>query len=184
MSLLTAVPETPLSHQLHSPQVIQDRMGLGVRLPAGSHAQNSAEDDEEPPPLNPLAPKPRASPSNASAGSRSRPASFTPLQLGGINSPSSSSIADSDPSRDGSTSSGIDPVQEVRAEMLANWLHTEQEKRVWTFGEAGEGVFTKRAKGSYACAPHGVQNDGTGLYQAVTELNVRVSNHVPPLAGW
>ena len=159
-------------------------MGLGVRLPGGSHAQNTTEDNEEPPPLNPLAPNPKASPSNASAGSRSRPASFTPLQLGGINSSSSSSIADSDPTHDSSASSGTDPVRDVKAEILANWLHTKQEERVWTFGGAGEGVFMKKTKGSYACAPHGVQNDGTGLYQAVTELNVRVSDHTPPFVGW
>ena len=159
-------------------------MGLGVRLPGGSPASNAAEDNEEPPPLNPLAPKPRTSPSNGSAGSRSRTASFTPLQLGGINSPSSSSIADSDPSRESSTSSRTDPVRDVKAEILANWLHTKQEERVWTFGGTGEGVFMKRAKGSYACAPHGVQNDGTGLYQAVTELNVRVSGQTTRFVRW
>jgi hypothetical protein len=152
-------------------------MGLGMRLPGGSRAEHATEDSEEPPPLNPLAPKPKVNPSSASVTSRSRPASFTPLQLGGINSPSSSSIADSEPTHD-STVSGTDAVRDVKAEILSNWLHTKQEERVWTFGGPGEGVFMKRAKGSYACAPQGVQNDGTGLYQAVTELNVRVSKYI------
>ncbi|XP_014557272.1 hypothetical protein COCVIDRAFT_26122 [Bipolaris victoriae FI3] len=147
-------------------------MGLGVRLPGSSRAEHAADDSEEPPPLKPLARKHKVNPSSASVGSRSQPASFIPLQLGGTNSPSSSSVADSEPTRD-STISGTDAVRDLKAEILSNWLHTKQEERVWTFGGPGEGVFMKRAKGSYACAPHGVQNDGTGLYQAVTELNVR-----------
>ncbi|KAH6870447.1 glycosyl transferase family group 2-domain-containing protein, partial [Alternaria rosae] len=64
-------------------------------------------------------------------------------------------------------------ARDVKAEILANWLHTKQEERVWTFGAAGEGCFMKKSKGSYSCIPNALQTDGTGLYEAVTELNVR-----------
>lgn len=149
-------------------------MGLTDKLP---HAHHSTDDNEEPPPLNPLAPRAKINPSNDSIASGTRPACFTPLQLGGIHSPSSISIADSDRSHD-TVFSGQDIIRDLKAEILANWLHTKQEERVWTFGASGEGVFMKRAKGSYACAPQGVQNDGTGLYQAVVELNVRVRERI------
>ena len=118
---------------------------------------------DEPPPQNPLAPKPKS-------GDES-PASFTPMQLG----PSSAHSSGSSGSiNDSNSTTSSDAVRDVKAEILANWLHTKQEERVWTFGAAGEGVFMKKSKGSYSCAPYALQTDGTGLYEAVTELNVRV----------
>jgi hypothetical protein len=130
----------------------------------------SSRKHEGPPPENPLAPKTRTS--DESAGSGTKPASFMPMQLG----PSSAYSSGSSGSINCSASTvSSDAVRDVKAEILANWLHTKQEERVWTFGEAGEGVFMKKSKGSYSCAPYALQHDGTGLYQAVTELNVRVN---------
>jgi hypothetical protein len=74
-------------------------------------------------------------------------------------------------------------VREIKAEMLVNWLHTKQEERIWTFGSSGEGVFMKKSKGHYACAPPGIENDGTGLYNSVTELNARVSCALQNILG-
>ena len=144
-----------------------------LRDGSGSHDEHPAGDSREPRPLNPLAPNPR---SNGSDRSNSRPASFTPLQLGGSSSRSSDSIASSDINQ--SPGSGPNAVRDIKAEILANWLHNKQEEKVWTYGSPGEGVFMKRAKGSYAFAPQEVYSDGTGLYQAVTELNVRVSRSI------
>jgi hypothetical protein len=114
-------------------------------------------------PQNPLAPKPRESDDS--------PASFTPMQLG----PSSAHSSGTDSSIADSHSTEADQIRDMKAEVLANWLHNKQEERVWTFGAAGEGVFMKKARGSYSCAPLAIRTDGTGLYEAVTELNVRVS---------
>ncbi|CAN9431580.1 unnamed protein product [Alternaria alternata] len=133
-----------------------------------SRSRDDARKNARPPPENPLAPKTRTS--NESTESGSKPASFTPMQLG----PSSAHSSHSSGSINCSNSTvSSDAVRDVKAEILANWLHTKQEERVWTFGDAGEGVFMKKSKGSYSCAPFALQSDGTGLYEAVTELNVR-----------
>ena len=146
-------------------------MGLTDVFGKNHGGKNEMTDDRAP--ENPLAPRPRVSPSNASVGSGA-PASFTPLQLGG--SPSSARSVGSSESRESTSEHGSsDPVREIKAEMLANWLHTKQEERIWTFGTPGEGAFMKISKGNYACAPVEASDDGTGLYHSVTELNARVS---------
>jgi hypothetical protein len=147
-------------------------MGLTDMFGKKHVAKNEMSDDRLP--ENPLAPRPTVAPSNASAGSGA-PASFTPLQLRGSVTPSAHS-AGSSVSRHSTSDNGSDSVRDIKAEILANWLHTKQEERIWTFGSPGEGVFMKKSKGNYACAPFEVYNDGTGLHHAVTELNVRASS--------
>ena len=126
------------------------------------------ENGADPPPLNPLAP-----PGDASTGTETRPASFTPMQLGN----SSASASDAPSSVDtagGGNDSGETEIRTIKAQLMAHWLQTKQEERVWTTKGAGEGAFMKLSKGKYACAPDHVENDGSGLYQAITKLNVRV----------
>ena len=72
-------------------------------------------------------------------------------------------------------STGSDTIQDIKCEILANWLHTKQEEKVWTTSSAGEGVFVKKSKGNYACAPYESIGDGSNMYQSITTLNVRVS---------
>jgi hypothetical protein len=57
---------------------------------------------------------------------------------------------------------------------MAQWLHSKQEEKIWTSGEPGEGVLVKKSKGNYAFSPPELFEDGSGLYQAVLALNVRV----------
>jgi hypothetical protein len=63
---------------------------------------------------------------------------------------------------------------DVKCEVMAQWLHSKQEEKIWTSGEPGEGVLVKKSKGNYAFSPPDLQEDGTGLYEAVLALNVRV----------
>lgn len=63
---------------------------------------------------------------------------------------------------------------DVKCEVMAQWLHSKQEEKIWTSGEPGEGVLVKKAKGAYAYSPPELAEDGSGLYQAVIHLNVRV----------
>ncbi len=63
---------------------------------------------------------------------------------------------------------------DVKCEVMAQWLHSKQEEKIWTSGEPGEGVLVKKSKGSYAFSPPELYEDGSGLYQAVAALNVRV----------
>ena len=126
------------------------------------------ENGADPPPLNPLAP-----PGDASTGTETRPASFTPMQLGNSSASASDAPSSVDTAGDGSDS-GETEIRTIKAQLMAHWLQTKQEERVWTTKGAGEGAFMKLSKGKYACAPDHVENDGSGLYQAITKLNVRV----------
>jgi hypothetical protein len=65
-------------------------------------------------------------------------------------------------------------VRDIKCEVLANWLHAKAEEKMWISGTAGEGVFVKRTKGSYAHCPTDLETDDTGLYPAIIALNVRV----------
>lgn len=72
---------------------------------------------------------------------------------------------------------------DVKCEVMAQWLHSKQEEKIWTSGEPGEGVLVKKQKGSYAYSPAGLIEDGSGLYEAVNQLNARVSQ-VPHPTHW
>ncbi|RMZ67590.1 glycosyl transferase family 2 [Pyrenophora seminiperda CCB06] len=120
------------------------------------------------PPLNPLAPS-----GNATPESETRPPSFTRLQLRNGSASPSDAPASAGSAGD-SNDAGENVARTIKAQLLAHYLQTEQEKRVWTTREAGEGAFMKHSKGKYACAPDHVQHDGSGLYQAITQLNVRM----------
>ena len=63
---------------------------------------------------------------------------------------------------------------DIRCDVMAEWLHTKQEEKIWTSGKPGEGVLVKKQKGSYAYSPSDLIEDGSGLYEAVTQLNARV----------
>jgi hypothetical protein len=67
-----------------------------------------------------------------------------------------------------------DSVRDVRCDILASFLHDEQAEREWFRNQIGEGVFVKKSKGAYACSPASVATDGSGIYEAIAELNVRV----------
>lgn len=51
----------------------------------------------------------------------------------------------------------------------------KQIERVWTDRSPGEGVLVKRSKGHYAYAPPELILDGSNLYDAVAQLNVKVN---------
>ncbi|KAH7383929.1 glycosyl transferase family group 2-domain-containing protein [Pyrenochaeta sp. MPI-SDFR-AT-0127] len=72
-----------------------------------------------------------------------------------------------------SRSNASDVIQDIKCDVMAHWLRTRQEERMWVDDKPGEGVFVKRSKGNYSCAPLGLVSDQTGLYEAVTELNVK-----------
>jgi hypothetical protein len=74
----------------------------------------------------------------------------------------------------GSGSDQPDSVRDVRCDILASFLHDEQAERKWYHDQPGEGVFVKKSKGAYACSPVSVATDGSGIYEAIAELNVRV----------
>lgn len=68
----------------------------------------------------------------------------------------------------------VDPMKDIRSDIMVNWLQSQQAEKMWTTWEAGEGVVLKKAKGNYVCAPRELATDGSALFAAVAGLNVRV----------
>ncbi|KAJ4350399.1 uncharacterized protein N0V89_009020 [Didymosphaeria variabile] len=64
---------------------------------------------------------------------------------------------------------------EVKCAMTANFLHAKQEEKLWTTGAHGEGVFLKKGRGSYITCPETLKTDGSRTYDAIYELNVKVT---------
>lgn len=57
---------------------------------------------------------------------------------------------------------------------MVNWLHSQQEEKIWTGREEGEGVVLKKSRGAYTCAPSSLAHEDGGLLDAVKALNVKV----------
>lgn len=68
-----------------------------------------------------------------------------------------------------------DEVNDVKCDVMVNHLHAQQEERLWTTGEDGEGVILKKSRGDYTCAPVDLVDERSGLFHAVTSLNVKVT---------
>lgn len=71
--------------------------------------------------------------------------------------------------------SGMDQLSEIKCDVMVNWLHSQQEEKLWCAGEYEEGVVLKKARGSYACCPAELAEEPNGFLKAVEQLNVRVS---------
>jgi hypothetical protein len=70
--------------------------------------------------------------------------------------------------------SSAEDINDVKCEVMVNWLHTQQEEKQWLSGDDEEGVLLKKSKGDYACAPAQLANSSSLLSGLVTQLNVRV----------
>ncbi|KAF2005987.1 hypothetical protein P154DRAFT_606305 [Amniculicola lignicola CBS 123094] len=68
-----------------------------------------------------------------------------------------------------------DAINDIKCEVMVNWLHSKQEERIWTTGEPGEGVVLKRSKGRYVCCPYDLQYDCSNFFKMITKLNIRVA---------
>jgi hypothetical protein len=97
------------------------------------------------------------------------PAAYLGIITGGADTPLSYSSFGSS-----SGSSTSDTVRDVKCDVLANWLHAKAEARMWMSGQPGEGIFVKKTKGNYALCPADLDFDTSGIFEAITEMNVRV----------
>ena len=70
--------------------------------------------------------------------------------------------------------STIEEVNEIKCEVMVNWLHSQQEERLWTSGEEEEGVMLKKSRGKYTCAPADLMETTGGFFSAIQALNFRV----------
>ena len=67
-------------------------------------------------------------------------------------------------------------INDIKCEIVVNWLHSQQEEKLWTSGRLGEGVVLKKARGKYTSAPADLMEDEGGFFSAIQALNVRVSH--------
>ncbi|RYP89456.1 hypothetical protein DL769_000007 [Monosporascus sp. CRB-8-3] len=67
-----------------------------------------------------------------------------------------------------------DTVNDVRAEVVCNYMYQQQLERGYTTGALpGEGVVLKKRKNDYTCCPADLRQYQHGLYDMSMELNVR-----------
>ncbi|RYP78864.1 hypothetical protein DL771_000249 [Monosporascus sp. 5C6A] len=68
----------------------------------------------------------------------------------------------------------LDSVNDVRAEVVCNYMYQQQLERGYTTGVLpGEGVVLKKRKNDYTCCPADLRQHQYGLYDMSMELNVR-----------
>lgn len=66
-------------------------------------------------------------------------------------------------------------VNNLKCDVMVNWLYQQQMERLWTTGVPDEGVVLKKARESYTACPEDLQENQNGFYNAVEKLNVRAA---------
>ena len=71
--------------------------------------------------------------------------------------------------------SQADEINEIKCDVMVNWLYQQQMERLWTAGGRDEGVVLKKGRSTYACCPADIVDEPYGFFKAIETLNVRVS---------
>ena len=66
-------------------------------------------------------------------------------------------------------------INEIKCDVMVNWLYQQQTERLWTSGGVGEGVVLKVSRGSHVCCPYELSEENAGFFTAVQALNVKVN---------
>lgn len=66
-------------------------------------------------------------------------------------------------------------VLDIKSDVMVSYLHQQQLEKMWASGAPGEGVILKKAKGIFTCFPSQMEEDPSGIYEAVKAMNVKVS---------
>ncbi|KAH7093552.1 glycosyl transferase family group 2-domain-containing protein [Paraphoma chrysanthemicola] len=74
----------------------------------------------------------------------------------------------------GSRSTEAALARDVKCEVLASWLHTKAEERMWTESGRWDGAFVKKTKGDYAVCPDRLAYRELKLYQGIVALNAPI----------
>jgi hypothetical protein len=69
-------------------------------------------------------------------------------------------------------------LMDIKADVMVNWLHHQQQERMWTNYGWDEGVILKKARDDYVCCPSDMLQHADGFYNSVKKLNVKVSPRV------
>ncbi|MCJ1373764.1 hypothetical protein MMC20_004993 [Loxospora ochrophaea] len=70
--------------------------------------------------------------------------------------------------------STMDDINEIKADVMANWLHQQQMELMWTSGGISEGVVLKKGRDAYSACPTELSSNRGDFYDAVAKLNVKV----------
>jgi hypothetical protein len=70
--------------------------------------------------------------------------------------------------------SSMPDINDMKSEIMCNYLHQQQLKKMWSNGGREEGVLLKKSRGEYTSCPPDLQLLRNGLFDAVKRLNVRV----------
>lgn len=65
-------------------------------------------------------------------------------------------------------------LNEIKCDVMVNWLYQQQMEKLWTAGGHDEGVVLKKGKGAYTCCPADIVEEPYGFFKAIETLNVRV----------
>ena len=68
-----------------------------------------------------------------------------------------------------------DDINEIRCDVMVNWLYQQQMERLWTAGGIDEGIVLKKSRGAYACCPPDLVENYDGFFQNVERLNTRAA---------
>lgn len=71
--------------------------------------------------------------------------------------------------------SQAEDINEIKCDVMVNWLYQQQMERLWTAGGMDEGVVLKKNRGAYTCCPGDIAEEPYGFFRAIETLNVRVS---------
>lgn len=70
--------------------------------------------------------------------------------------------------------SSMPDINDMKAEIMCNYLHQQQMKKMWSNGGREEGVILRKSREEYTCCPPDLQLQKHGLFDATRRLNVRV----------
>jgi len=71
--------------------------------------------------------------------------------------------------------SEAEEINEIKCDVMVNWLYQQQMELLWTAGGADEGIVLKKTRGAYTCCPADIVEEPYGFFRAIQTLNVRVA---------
>lgn len=73
---------------------------------------------------------------------------------------------------------GRECILDIKSDVMASHLYSQQQERLWTVGNASEGVVLKKSRNNYTAHPKTLEAESGGFFDAVVALNVKVSHFV------
>ena len=72
--------------------------------------------------------------------------------------------------------STLDEINDIKCDVMVNWMHQQQLEKMWSAGSINEGVILKKSRGEFTCCPPDLASVPGDLFDNIKTLNVRVSS--------